>query len=266
MIFFKDVCYAYQSDLLVINHLSFELKKGSYTTIIGHNGSGKSTLAKLLAGLIIPKSGSILIDQIPLSDENLPLIRKKIGIVFQNPDNQFIGATVQDDIAFGLENRQVLHAHMDPIIEKFALAVGMEKFLEREPTTLSGGQKQRVAIAGVLAMSPEVLILDEATSMLDPQGKKEVRMFVQSLRKLQPSLTIISITHDLEEAAESEQIIVLDKGTIFSSGRPDDIFQNAEALKTIHLGVPFIYELKAKLKVEDPTINTLEKLAKYICQ
>jgi energy-coupling factor transport system ATP-binding protein len=266
MIFFKDVCFAYQTDLLVVNHLSFEIKKGSYTTIIGHNGSGKSTLAKLLAGLLMPKSGSIMIDQIPLTEENLPEIRTKIGIVFQNPDNQFIGATVQDDIAFGLENRQIPHSQMDPIIEKFALAVGMEKFLKREPTTLSGGQKQRVAIAGVLAMSPEVLILDEATSMLDPQGKKEVRMFIQSLRKSQPSLTIISITHDVEEAAESEQIIVLDKGTIFSTGRPHDIFQKAEALKSIHLGVPFIYELKAKLNVEDPTVDTLEKLAKYICQ
>jgi energy-coupling factor transport system ATP-binding protein len=266
MILLKNVSFAYQDERLVINNLSLEIKKGSHTTIIGHNGSGKSTLAKLFAGLIIAKSGTVFVDKVALSDESLPQIRQKIGIVFQNPDNQFIGATVKDDIAFGLENRMIPRDKMDAIIHQFSLAVGMESFLDREPSTLSGGQKQRVAIAGVLAMAPEVLILDEATSMLDPQGKKEVRQFIQSLKTAHPELTIISITHDLEEASESEQIIVLDKGTIFAQGTPEDIFQNHQGLKSIHLDVPFIYALKAKLKIKDPSLNTLEKLANYLCQ
>lgn len=266
MILLKDVSFSYQDEHPVINNLSLSIKKGSHTTIIGHNGSGKSTLAKLFAGLITPKSGDIIVDNITLNEANLTKIRQKIGIVFQNPDNQFIGATVKDDIAFGLENRQVERLKMDAIIEKFALAVGMDSFLDREPSTLSGGQKQRVAIAGVLAMSPDILILDEATSMLDPQGKKEVRMFIQSLKKTQPDLTIVSITHDLEEASESEHIIVLDKGIIFASGTPETIFQDDVGLKNIHLGVPFLYELKAKLNIKDPSLNTLDKLAKYLCQ
>ena len=171
----KDLCFSYNNENLVLDGVSFNIEKGSYTTIIGHNGSGKSTLAKLLAGLLEAKSGEILIDGLKVNEENISDIRRRLGIVFQNPDNQFIGSTVRDDIAFGLENRLVPHEEMDGIIDEFAKEVGLTKFLDKEPTALSGGQKQRVAIAGVMAMRKEIIIFDEATSMLDPKGKSDIK-------------------------------------------------------------------------------------------
>ena len=209
----KNLSFSYDGIINTIDDISFSVENGSYTTIIGHNGSGKSTIAKLLIGLLEASKGSIEIEGLLLNLENLMEIRKKIGIVFQNPDNQFIGSTVRDDIAFGLENHLVPQEDMDNIIEKFSDKVRMKQFLNSEPTRLSGGQKQRVAIAGILAMSPNIIIFDEATSMLDPQGKDEIKKVIMDLHK-ESNLTIISITHDIEEVVKSDKVLVLNGGKL----------------------------------------------------
>lgn len=266
----KDLVFKYDEEDKedTIKSISFNLEKGSYTSIIGHNGSGKSTLAKLLVGLLEKKSGSIKIDNEELTIGNVYDIRKKVAIVFQNPDNQFIGSTVRDDIAFGLENHQVDPKEMDGIIEKFASEVGMSDFLNHEPTKLSGGQKQRVAIAGVLSMQPEVLILDESTAMLDPKGKEEIKQLVQRLHK-QHNMTIISITHDIEEVTLSDKVIVLNDGEIVYNDTPDSILVLQEELINIQLDVPFSVKLAQALKAKGiPVSNGLneEQLVEEIWQ
>ena len=180
----ENLCFEYEPGLQTINNISFQIHKGEYVAILGHNGSGKSTIAKLLIGLLEKKSGEIYIDDYQLNLENLYKIREKVGIIFQNPDNQFIGATVRDDIAFGLENICVPREQMDELINRYSKVVRMENFLDHEPTKLSGGQKQRVAIAGILAMSPSIIILDEATSMLDPRGRKEINELVFNIYEI----------------------------------------------------------------------------------
>lgn len=255
---FKDVIFKYDSESKeVLKKVSFDIKKGSYTSIIGHNGSGKSTIAKLMVGLLEKKSGSIVIDGDELTNDNIHQVRQKVAIVFQNPDNQFIGATVRDDIAFGLENRQVDPRAMDHIIEAYALEVNMAEFLDQEPTKLSGGQKQRVALAGVLAMQPKILILDEATAMLDPKGKKEIYDFVDRLHK-QFEMTIISITHDIEAVKKSDQVIVMNEGVKVFDGSPVEILVQQDNLVKVALDAPFsvkLFELlepKLKLKLMNP--------------
>ena len=225
----EDLTFSYDGERNAVNHVSFSVEDGSYTTIIGHNGSGKSTIAKLLIGLLEKESGNIYVDDQALTEENIYDIRDKIGIVFQNPDNQFIGATVADDIAFGLENHQVETSKMQPIIERFAQKVNMSAYMNSEPTKLSGGQKQRVAIAGVLAMSPQIIIFDESTSMLDPQGKAEINELIQEIHK-ESKMTIISITHDIEEVAHSDDVIVMDDGRIVMHGKPEEILLQEEKL------------------------------------
>ena len=173
----KHLSFSYNKEDNVINDVSFNIEAGKYVSIIGHNGSGKSTMSRLLIGLLEPKEGEIYLFGEKLTKKNVRQIRNKVGIVFQNPDNQFIGSTVRDDIAFGLENHQVPHEKMDDIINEFSEKVNMSKFLDKEPEKLSGGQKQRVAIAGILAMKPEIVVFDEATSMLDPRGKNEINTF-----------------------------------------------------------------------------------------
>jgi energy-coupling factor transport system ATP-binding protein len=266
MITIKNLSFSYDGVTNVLDDFSLYLAPGSYVSILGHNGSGKSTLAKCLAGLLTPSSGTIFVDSILFNEANLHQLRQSIGIVFQNPDNQFIGATVRDDVAFGLENRCIPHEKMESIIQAFTKAVGMESFLDREPSTLSGGQKQRVAIAGILAMQPKVIILDEATSMLDPQGKLEIRNFIQMLRKTNPSMTIVSITHDLEEAEDADHVVVLNKGKLFKEGKPADVFDDYEGLTSIQLNVPFVYEMKHKLGIKDKSITTIESLGAYLCR
>ena len=243
----KDLCFNYEENVTTIDNISFSVEEGSYTTIIGHNGSGKSTVAKLLAGLLEKKSGSIKIDGIELNIENLGKIRNRLGIVFQNPDNQFIGSTVRDDIAFGLENHKVPQADMDAIIEKNAKRVNMTKYLDHEPTHLSGGQKQTVAIAGILAMKPKVLIFDEATSMLDPQGKAEIKKVIKEIHK-ERGLTILSITHDIDEVAHSDDVVVMNEGKIAMQGTPEEIFSDIDRITNMHLDVPFSLKLSKELK------------------
>lgn len=262
--------FSYTSDRAVLNGLSFSVEKGSYVCIIGHNGSGKSTIAKILIGLLSGYDGEVKLFGETLTKKNIGAIRGRIGIVFQNPDNQFVGSTVADDIAFGLENAAIPHDEMAEIVKRFALSTGMEKELETEPSSLSGGQKQRVAIAGVLAMSPELIILDEATSMLDPKGKKEIDELIHQIRLSRPELTIISITHDLEEACNADEVIVLDDGKVLLSGEPKEVFQYQDELVSAHLSVPFFYRLLSLLKekgVDVPeSIVSLNELEDFLCR
>lgn len=254
---------------VVLDNISFEVEKGEYITLMGHNGSGKSTLAKLIMGLLENKNGSIYIDDIEMKESNINELRSKLGIVFQNPDNQFIGATVQDDIAFGLENHLVRPEDMDKIINEFAEKVNMKNFLSKEPSSLSGGQKQRVAIAGVLAMKPEILILDEATSMLDPRGKKEIIDLVHLLRINQKDLTIFSITHDPEEAYLSDKVLVLDQGKIKYYDTPKNVFSHYDELVNMGLDIPFEMKIKNLLIKENIDVSECQNLIEvkeYLCR
>ena len=241
----------------------------SYNIAIdGPAGAGKSTIAKLLMGLLEKKSGHIIVGGIELTEETLSEVRSQIGIVFQNPDNQFIGATVRDDIAFGLENTCVEPSLMDGIIEEYAKKVNMYEFLDHEPTKLSGGQKQRVAIAGILAMSPSIIILDEATSMLDPKGKKEINSLVHQLNK-DKDITILSITHDIEEAALSDYVVLLSDGHIIDTGKPEDVLMKQKEIESLALDVPFAYKISKGLQAQGIKVNNYidrEKLVKELCQ
>ena len=259
----------HSKDEVNINDISFDIEEGKYVSIVGHNGSGKSTLAKLLIGLLTPNQGEIEIFETALNKKTLTEIRRKCGIVFQNPDNQFVGATVEDDLAFGLENRCVESSKMNEIIRKYASLVGMENYLDKEPSNLSGGQKQRVAIAGVLALAPSLLILDEATSMLDPRGRKEIRNLIFKMKEENPSLTIISITHDVEEAYLSDEVIVLNEGKIILKDNPRVVFENKEKILESKLSLPFIIQIKDELKKEGIDLSeslTLESVVDALCQ
>jgi len=264
----KDLNFSYDQHLDVVKDVSFTVQRGSYTTLIGHNGSGKSTIAKLIIGLLEKEQGSILIDGEELNNDTVETIRRKIGIVFQNPDNQFIGATVRDDIAFGLENHQVDPLEMDVIIEKYAREVGMSDYLNHEPTRLSGGQKQRVAIAGILAMEPEILILDEATSMLDPEGKEEINSLVKQLHK-ENNMTILSITHDVEEVLKSDHVIVMFEGRIVKDGLPSKVMLNEQELVRLKLDAPYSVKLSNELSKLGIKINKswdMEGMVDELCQ
>ena len=264
----ENLCFEYEPGLKTIHNISFQIKKGEYVAILGHNGSGKSTIAKLLIGLLEKKSGNIIIDHKELNLENLYKIREKIGIVFQNPDNQFIGATVRDDIAFGLENICIPREKMDELIERYAKRVRMDQFLDHEPTKLSGGQKQRVAIAGILAMSPSIIILDESTSMLDPRGRKEINELIRELKE-DKEMTIISITHDIEEAKNADRILLLNKGEIVDDDQPETLLMNEKLLLDLHLDTPFALKVSRKLKAQGIQINetlNVEELEKQLCQ
>jgi energy-coupling factor transport system ATP-binding protein len=264
----KDLNFSYDQHLDVVKDVSFVVKRGSYTTLIGHNGSGKSTIAKLIIGLLEKEKGSILIDGQELDNDTVETIRRKIGIVFQNPDNQFIGATVRDDIAFGLENHLVDPLDMDAIIEKYASEVGMIEYLNHEPTRLSGGQKQRVAIAGILAMKPEILILDEATSMLDPEGKEEINTLVTQLHK-ENNMTILSITHDVEEVMKSDHVMVMYEGRIVKDGHPSKVMLNEEELVRLKLDAPYSVKLSnelTKLGIKIDKSWDMEGMVEELCQ
>lgn len=260
--------FSYDGQNDVIKDVSFEIPKGSYTTIVGHNGSGKSTIAKLLIGLLKAKSGEIKILGNTLNEENVYSLRNHVGIVFQNPDNQFIGSTVSDDIAFGLENHCVPQEQMQAIIEDVAARVNMSDFLDSEPTKLSGGQKQRVAIAGILAIAPDIIIFDESTSMLDPQGKASINEQIQKLHD-ERNITILSITHDMEEVAQSEYVIVLKDGKVEMQGTPKQIFEHKGKLKEMKLELPFALSFSEKLKNEGifkDSYCTLDEVVNELCQ
>lgn len=228
-----------------VKDITFHVKRGEWLSIVGHNGSGKSTTVRLIDGLLEAESGEIVIDGQRLTEENVWNIRRQIGMVFQNPDNQFVGATVEDDVAFGLENQGLSLQEMKKRVEEALALVGMLDFKKREPARLSGGQKQRVAIAGVVALRPAILILDEATSMLDPEGRRELIGTVKGIRK-DYDMTVISITHDLEEVAMSDRVLVMKKGEIESTSSPRELFSRND-LDQIGLDDPFANQLKKSL-------------------
>lgn len=230
-----------------IDDVSFTINDGEWIAIVGHNGSGKSTLAKLMIGLLFPDEGDIQLFQQEITDETIWDLRAKMGIVFQNPDNQFVGSTVQDDVAFALENNGVPYEEMKTIVYESLALVKMEEFLNHEPHHLSGGQKQRVAIAGALALKPKLLIMDEATSMLDPQGRDEVIHIVSSLKK-SSNLTVVSITHDLEEARLADRIMVMNEGKMLFTGTPEEVFSKQELLTSIGLDIPFAMNMSNLLR------------------
>lgn len=243
----KNLCFSYDKVSPVIDDISLSIDKGSFIAILGHNGSGKSTLAKLIVGLLEKSDGQIFFDDEEITKKNIKKLQTKTALVFQNPDNQFIGATVEDDIAFGLENRQVPHDQMQDEINKFAESVGMLEYLDKEPVNLSGGQKQRVALAGALILRPDILILDEATSMLDPKGKATVRKVIKRIHQENPDLTIVSITHDIDEALLCDKVFILSKGKLVKSGVPQEVLRDEKALLDIKLDMPFIYRVEKKL-------------------
>ena len=243
----KNLCFSYDDSRQIIDDISFSVEKGSFISVLGHNGSGKSTLAKLIVGLLEKKSGQIFFDGEEINKKNIKKLQTKVALVFQNPDNQFIGSTVEDDIAFGLENREFPHEKMQEEIEKFADSVGMLEYLKKEPVSLSGGQKQRVALAGALILRPDILILDEATSMLDPKGKDTVKKAIEKIHKENPELTIISITHDIDEALLSDKVFILSEGKLIKEGTPQEVLRDEETLLSIKLDMPFIYRVEKKL-------------------
>ena len=244
----KDLSFRYKEDqdYYDVNNVSFHVKRGEWLSIVGHNGSGKSTTIRLIDGLLEAESGEIWIDGQLLSSENVWDLRRQIGMVFQNPDNQFVGATVEDDVAFGLENQGLPREEMKKRVAESLELVGMLDFKKREPARLSGGQKQRVAIAGVVALRPAILILDEATSMLDPEGRRELIQTVQEIRK-DHQMTVVSITHDLEEVAMSDRVLVMKKGQVESTSSPRELFSRDD-LDQIGLDEPFANQLRESLR------------------
>lgn len=269
-IFLKDLSFSYiENGPLNIKEITLDIKRGQSVAIIGHNGSGKSTLAKLIDGILVQKSGDIFIFGVKMTDDNVLLLRRDIALVFQNPDSQFIGATVRDDIAFGLENECVDPKAMPQMIEECAKKVGMEEYLDREPCNLSGGQKQRVAIAGAIARKSSILILDEASAMLDPKGKSELRSLIKKTREENPDLTVLNITHELEDASVADRVIVLNAGKVVLDGTPFEVFSHVEELKGMRLDIPFVQKLKQSLSVRGISlaeINSDEDLLNALCQ
>ena len=265
----ENISFSYDEKVDVIKNATFSFYEGKSYAIIGHNGSGKSTLARILIGLLKCKEGTLTAFNLPYDSKNIKEIRTHLGIIFQNPDNQFIGSSVRDDIAFGLENRQVSNKEMEDIIIRFASEVGMADSLDKEPSNLSGGQKQRVAIAGVLSMGPDVIIFDEATSMLDPKGKREILELISRLRKANPKLTLISITHDIEEAFDYDEILVMNKGEIVLKDTPDNALKHYDILEECKLDIPFMSKLKMDLNEINIKINdhdSIDKVAEKICR
>lgn len=244
----RNLKYKYdsESENYTLNDVSFQVKKGEWLSIVGHNGSGKSTTVRLIDGLLEAESGDIIISGDKLTAENVWEKRRQIGMVFQNPDNQFVGATVEDDVAFGLENQGLDYDLMVERVQQALELVGMQDFKEREPARLSGGQKQRVAVAGVVALRPDIIILDEATSMLDPEGRLDL---IQTVKKIKDSnqLTVISITHDLDEIALSDRVLVMKEGQVESTATPRELFSR-EDLEELGLDQPFVNQVKAALR------------------
>ena len=241
----KNLSYRYdhKSEDYILKDVSFHVKQGEWLSIVGHNGSGKSTTVRLIDGLLEAESGDIIISGDKLTADNVWEKRRQIGMVFQNPDNQFVGATVEDDVAFGLENQGMDYPMMVKRVHEALELVGMQNFKEREPARLSGGQKQRVAIAGVVALQPDIIILDEATSMLDPEGRLELIRTVKEIKD-KNHLTVISITHDLDEISLSDRVLLMKNGQVESTATPRELFSRPD-LEDLGLDQPFVNQVKA---------------------
>lgn len=245
----RDLTFSYsaEDERKTLDGINLEIEKGQWVALIGHNGSGKSTLARCIDGLLLPQEGEIEVDGLRLGEDTVWDVRERIGMVFQNPDNQFVGADVEGDVAFGMENRGIPRGEMKKRIDEVLEAVGMTAFARHEPVLLSGGQKQRVAIAGVLAVRPKIIIFDESTSMLDPEGRRDIIGLMRRLND-EEDFTVISITHDIDEASMADRVIVLNDGRIVNDGTPDEIFAGGDLLTEIGLDLPYPEALKRELK------------------
>ena len=267
---FKYVNAEEQTEKVAINHVSMEVKKGEFLVILGHNGSGKSTMAKHMNALLLPSGGKMYVDGLDTSDiENLWEVRRRAGMVFQNPDNQLVATIVEEDVAFGPENLGVDPKEIRERVDDSLKAVGMYEYRKHAPHLLSGGQKQRIAIAGILAMRPKCIVLDEPTAMLDPSGRNEVMKTIKEVNK-KFGITIILITHYMDEAAQADRIIVMDKGEKVMEGVPKGIFSQVEKIKSIGLDVPQVTELAYELQKEGVDISTeilnIDEMVSALCQ
>ncbi len=255
----KNVSFEYTEDeetFIAVKNIDLNIERGSFTVILGHNGSGKSTLAKLMNGLNKPTSGEVLVDGIDTYDEETELeVRRRVGLVFQNPDNQLIASIVEEDVAFGPENLGLPSEKIRERVENALAAVGMSKFAKSTPHRLSGGQKQRIAIAGIIAIEPECLVLDEPTAMLDPKGRAEIISTITRLNK-EKDITVVLITHYMEEAENADRVIVMNDGKIIKDGKPREVFKNVELLKSVGLDVPQTTELLYELQKAGFRVNT----------
>ncbi len=257
LISLENVSYQYDgAKELALNQIQLNVYSNEWVTVVGRNGSGKSTFGRLLNGLLLPTSGTVRVKGLSTTDEDTVwTIRQNVGMVFQNPDHQFVATTVRDDLAFGLENLGLERAEMHKRIETYASLIGITDFLDMEPHRLSGGQKQRVAIAGTMAMEPSIIVFDEATSMLDPIGRKEVLETMKMLH--QRGSTIISITHDMDEAVLGNRIIIFEQGTLTAEGTPAEIFSKRELLSQVGLTIPFSVKMQRELEKRGISLQKL---------
>lgn len=274
MIRIEDLVFNYMRDedqeqVSAINGVSLEIKKGSFTAIIGRNGSGKSTLAKNINALLLPSSGAVYVNGYNTSeDENLWNVRQSAAMVFQNPDNQIVSSIVEDDVAFGPENLGVPPAEIRQRVDKSLKAVNMYHHRKKAPHLLSGGQKQRIAIAGAIAMRPECIVFDEPTAMLDPKGRSEVMSIIKELHD--EGITVVLITHFMEEAAQAERIVIMDQGNIAMDGTPREVFSRVDEIRNMNLDVPLPVELCYRLRKRgihiSETIINMEEMVEFLCQ
>lgn len=266
----ENVSFSYDKKNNALTDVSIQVEQGEYVAVIGHNGSGKSTLARLFNALIIPDSGTVTVDGLKTSDKkNLAKIRESVGVVFQNPDNQLVASIVVDDVAFGPENLGLPREEIAKRIDFALSSVGMKEFYNASPERLSGGQKQRIAIAGVLALKPKILVLDESTSMLDPEGRKDVLEVVKKLNE-ENGVTVVAITHYMEEIVDADRVIVINDGTVAMTGTPQEIFMQADTIKGFGLELPLPAYIGEKLRKNGlcipQTVLTEEQLAEALCE
>lgn len=270
----ENLIFEYQKDenevpKRALNNINLQIERGSFTAILGKNGSGKSTLAKNLNGLLLPTSGKVYVNGFDTSDdEHIWDVRQSAGMVFQNPDNQLVSAIVEDDVAFGPENLGVDPAEIRKRVDKALADVNMGAYKGKSPHMLSGGQKQRIAIAGVVAMKPSCIIFDEPTAMLDPKGRSEIMSIIKELNG--EGITVVLITHFMEEAVHADRVIIMNEGRIFLDGTPGEVFAQEEKVRSVNLDVPLAVELAAKLRlkgIEVPAdIIGTEEMVEYLCQ
>lgn len=276
---FKNVDFSYDVDgdlqdsnaddtenkITVFENLNLSIENGSFVAVLGHNGSGKSTIAKLTNGILFPQGGKVLVDGLETKDDDSIFeIRKKVGMVFQNPDNQIVSSIVEEDVAFGVENLGIAPDECRRRVDDALKTVGMYEYRTKAPNKLSGGQKQRVAVAGIIAMKPQCIVLDEPTAMLDPSGRKEVMETVKRLNR-QEGITIVLITHYMDEAVQADRVVVVDKGRIRLDGTPQQVFSKVNELKGLGLDVPQSTELIYKLGIDtDETVLNADDCARLL--
>ena len=273
LIEFKNVSFSYfvtdengtENEIPVLNNFNLTIEEGSFVAILGHNGSGKSTVAKLTNGINFPVSGSVTVNGIETKDdESIYDVRRTVGMVFQNPDNQIVSSIVEEDVAFGVENLGISPEECRKRVDEALKTVGMYEYKDHAPSRLSGGQKQRVAVAGIIAMKPKCIVLDEPTAMLDPSGRKEVIDTIMKLNR-EEGITIVLITHNMDEAVKADRIVVIDNGVIKADGTPKEVFADAEKIKSLKLDVPQSTDLINELKLKtDETVLSAEECAEIL--